>query len=286
MDYVKKIEDSLKFIENNLSKNITLDILAENAHFSRFHFHRIFHAVTGKSVMEYIRQRKLENSVNELMHSDRDIIDIGMEAGFEYQQSYTRAFKNEFGFTPAECRTSKRKIEMLVKPKRLGYLINNAKPCFISEPEIIEIPEFNVVGIEGFTTIEKEKKGDSAVFKLWNMLLKRKHEINNRAYPETFIGICTSNMICENYIGFAACCKVNSICSIPKDMAARTIPACRYAKFIHSGSEKESYDSFDYIFGSWLINSGYEFANNVDMILTFDEKHKKSEILIPIKCIR
>lgn len=54
MDYVKKIEEALKFIDDNLEENITLDVLAQNAHCSKFHFHRIFHAIVGQSVMEYI----------------------------------------------------------------------------------------------------------------------------------------------------------------------------------------------------------------------------------------
>lgn len=283
MDYIKKIEDSLNFIEDNLDENITLDVLARKAYCSRFHFHRIFKATVGQSVMEYIRQKKLVRSVNELLYSDRSIIDIAMEAGFEYQQSYTRAFKHAFGFTPAECRSNRRIIEMLVKPKRLGYLVNNAKPDFISKPEFIEIPEFNIVGIEGVTTIEKEKEGDSVVYKLWHELLERKEEINNRLYPKTFMGISTSDMAFENYIGYIACCEVDTICNIPRGMVAKTISTCKYAKFIHLGSAKQGYDSFDYIFGAWLINSGYELANDVDMILTSDESHEKLEILIPIK---
>lgn len=286
MNYIKKIEESLKFIEDNLDENITLDVLAENAHCSKFHFHRIFHATVGQSVMEYIRQKKLVRSVNQLLYSDRSIIDIGMEAGFEYQQSYTRAFKHIFGFTPAECRNNKRIIEMLVKPKRLGYLVNNAKPDFISDPEFIEIPEFNIIGMEGVTTIEKEKEGNSVVFELWRQLLERKDEIHNRMHSETFIGICTSDMLCEDYIGYIACCEVDTICTIPKGMVAKTIPACKYAKFTHLGSVEEGYDSFDYIFGAWLINSEYELANDVDMILTSHEGNdnkKKLEILVPIK---
>lgn len=284
MDYIKKIEASLKFIEDNLDKNITLDTLARNAYCSRFHFHRIFKAVVGQSVMEYIRHKKLVRSVNELLYSNRSIIDIALEAGFEYQQSYTRAFKQAFGFTPAECHgNNRRAIEMLIKPKRLGYLVNSVKPDFISDPEFIESPKFNIVGIEGMTTLQNERIGDSVVPKLWCELFERRKEIFSRIDNETLMGISTSDMMCENYINYIACCEVEHICNIPRGMIAKTIPESRYARFIHSGSEKESYDSFDYVFGAWLINSGCELANDIDIIFRADEAHKRHEFLIPIK---
>lgn len=283
MDYIKKIEASLNFIEDNLDKNITLDTLSRNAYCSRFHFHRIFKAVVGQSVMEYIRHKKLVRSVNELLYSNRSIIDIALEAGFEYQQSYTRAFKQAFGFTPAECHSNRRAIEMLIKPKRLGYLVNSVKPDFISEPEFIEIPKFNIVGLEGVTTLENEKIGDSIVDKLWCELSRRQEEIMNRPQSKNFIGISTSDMMSENYIGYIACYEVKHICNIPSGMIAKTIPKSRYAKFIHSGTSKQSYDSIDYIFGAWIINSGYELANDIDMIFKSDEAHEKLEILVPIK---
>lgn len=283
MNYINMIQNSLKFIESNLDEDINLNVLAQNAHCSKFHFHRIFNAVVGQSVMEYIRQKRLVRSVNELLYSDRNIIDIGMEAGFEYQQSYTRAFKRSFGFTPAECRNNKRKIEMIVKPKRLGYLINNVKPDFISEPEFIKIPEFSIVGVEDITTLEDEKECDFTVNELWHKFLKREDEIDNKVNSKEFIGICTSNMMNENYISYIAGFRVKNICSIPAKMTIKTIPACRYARFIHSGSKEDGYKSFDYIFGAWIINSGYELANDIDMILMSDEIYKKREILIPIK---
>jgi AraC-like DNA-binding protein len=104
MEHLDQIQRAIDFIENNLGNDISVDDIAREAAFSRWHFQIVFSSAIGETVKEYIRKRRLSNSLNLLKLTDQRLIDISLEAGFESQEAYTRAFKNQFGITPGEYR--------------------------------------------------------------------------------------------------------------------------------------------------------------------------------------
>ncbi|MHA6529288.1 helix-turn-helix transcriptional regulator [Paenibacillus sp. BAC0078] len=67
---------------------------AQEAGFSKFHFHRIFQKYVGKSVAEFIRLRRLSSSAQLLLYSDERILDIALHYGFESQEAFTRALRD------------------------------------------------------------------------------------------------------------------------------------------------------------------------------------------------
>ncbi|MFD1927603.1 helix-turn-helix domain-containing protein [Sporosarcina siberiensis] len=109
-DHEKAIQKSLNFIERHLTDKLQLHLLAEQAGYSRFHFQRIFRKIIGKSIAEYIRERRLTQSARILITSDQRIIDIAMTYRFNSQESFTRAFKKVYDITPGHYRKLLRKI--------------------------------------------------------------------------------------------------------------------------------------------------------------------------------
>jgi len=104
MDYHSKVGDSLKYIEENLNGKIDLDDLAKRAYLSKYHYHRIFHKVSGESVTRYITRRRMEKAAGELAQTDRPIIDIALEYQYASQESFSRAFLKIHGLTPGRYR--------------------------------------------------------------------------------------------------------------------------------------------------------------------------------------
>ena len=93
--YETQIQRSIDYIEEDVMEKQTRK-LARIAGFSESHFHRVFQALVGDTVMEYVRKRRLAQATYQLSHTDEKIIDIAFEHGFQSHETFTRAFKNCF----------------------------------------------------------------------------------------------------------------------------------------------------------------------------------------------
>jgi AraC-like DNA-binding protein len=103
-------EGILKDIENELKSDIRTDVLADKYSISSTHLQRLFKNEFGKNIGSYIRSRKIASSINEIKKTNLNILDIALEYGFGYEQSYIRAFKQQFGLTPGELRETNKSI--------------------------------------------------------------------------------------------------------------------------------------------------------------------------------
>ena len=103
--YQSRINKVLDFIELHLDQNLSLGELADVAAFSRFHFHRIFRAMMGDSVGQYVNRVRLERATRLLIyHPGKTITEIALECGFSSQATFARAFKTMFGISASEYR--------------------------------------------------------------------------------------------------------------------------------------------------------------------------------------
>lgn len=96
-DVVKKVID---YIENHLEKEINLDNISENAGYSKFHLNRIFTEYTGITIYQYLQRRRLTVAAEQLVCSDKPIMQIAFEAGYNTQQSFSFAFKQMYLYPP------------------------------------------------------------------------------------------------------------------------------------------------------------------------------------------
>jgi AraC family transcriptional regulator len=94
----------LVHIQDHLDEPLPLDELAGVASFSAWHFHRIFRGMVGESVKEHVRRLRLERAAQRLKASDRAVLDIALEAGYETHESFTRAFAAMFEASPSAFR--------------------------------------------------------------------------------------------------------------------------------------------------------------------------------------
>ena len=104
--YIERVLRVLVFIQQNLDTELSPTDLAAIAHFSPFHFHRIFQGLVGESVSQHIRRLRLERAAQRLKLTRQSILDIALEAGYEAHESFTRAFRATFGCAPREFRTA------------------------------------------------------------------------------------------------------------------------------------------------------------------------------------
>lgn len=89
-----------QFIEEHFTENITLDDISKSIGYSKYHLNRIFLKSTGKTIYQYIKERRLFEAANQLLNTDKSIVEIALDVGYTSQQSFTLAFKSVFKCTP------------------------------------------------------------------------------------------------------------------------------------------------------------------------------------------
>lgn len=101
------IQNSLDYIESNIMAPISAEELAKQAGFSLFHYYRLFQAAIGVPVMQYILRRRLLHAIYEI-YCGSSSVDAALKYGFGTYAGFYKAFRREFGCTPAmflkECR--------------------------------------------------------------------------------------------------------------------------------------------------------------------------------------
>jgi AraC family transcriptional regulator len=115
-----RIQNSIEFIENNLDKDFSLEDVAKASGFSISHLHKIFFAATGFSIRRYIRNRRLSNAAKQLLKTDRKIIDIAVDSGFNSHEVFTRAFIQLYGISPNNYRTNRKELLAFKKFELFG----------------------------------------------------------------------------------------------------------------------------------------------------------------------
>lgn len=109
MDMYERIQKSIDFIEGNLTEQISLNEVASKAYCSLSYFHNVFHFMTGISLKEYIRNRRMVSSAYELVNSNTKIINLAYKYQYETPESFTRAFTKMFGVTPSKYRKNNKR---------------------------------------------------------------------------------------------------------------------------------------------------------------------------------
>ena len=103
-DYSEQIRNVTQYIREHINEPLNREVLAEVAGFSVPHFHRVFTANTGESAASYVRRVRLERAGRKLRMGAVDITEVALAAGYDTHAAFSKAFKQQFGFSPSEFR--------------------------------------------------------------------------------------------------------------------------------------------------------------------------------------
>ena len=143
--YRELIQESLDYIEDNLTCEISAQELSERVGFSLFHYYRLFQTAVGLPVMQYILRRRLLSAIYEISCGSK-MIDVELRYGFETHAGFYKAFVREIGCTPAQY-VKQYKVK---KPYRIN----------IFKEEHIMVSHKKVTGILKAWGLEKETISD------------------------------------------------------------------------------------------------------------------------------
>jgi AraC family transcriptional regulator len=120
-EYTSRINRVIDYIENNIYEELSLETLARVANFSRFHFHRIFGAMVGETLNQFIQRVRVEKAAIQLVtNPKKSITDIAFDCGFSGSAPFSRVFRETFKMSPSQWRSLKYKQEEDSKIRKTG----------------------------------------------------------------------------------------------------------------------------------------------------------------------
>lgn len=284
-DLIKRMHRAVVFIEDHLDDDFKLTEASAVACYSHYHFLRTFLSLTGLTIGLYIRRRRLTKAADTLISTNKKIIEIALESGFESQATFSRAFKSMFSKTPATFRREGTKSPFRGQPVITEAYINHLKIGAVTmKPRFTHKDKFVVIGM-GQDAPAGTNMGD-----LWDKFLPEKHKIERVCGKEAY-GICYAAQEKETYpdsFHYTAALPVRDDAPIPDGMEKIAIERHEYAVFTHRGPVSDISKTNDYIWKTWLPQSGYEPANSPDFEL-YDERFKADDadsefdIYVPIQ---
>lgn len=291
MDYRKALEKAVIYIESHLGSDIKVENVARAAGYSYYHLNRQFTAILGESVGSYIKKRRLADASKKLLYTDRKIIDIAMENGFDSPEAFSRAFKAIYKVSPQAYRKNRLDTFMGSKERLDTGLLDHLASNITVHPKIMELTEIKVAGLRGETTLRDNRLRD-----LWNRANSLYKEIPNRIPGGRAFGICEAcaehtlyTMNDDMLFTEVAGIEVSSFDGLKEPFAEKIIPGGRYAVFTHRGTLQMLPQTFDYIWGTWFLSTKEELDWREDFelyderFLGYDHPDSEVDLYIPIR---
>lgn len=291
LSYYINLQKAIDYIEDNLESDVELEQIAKVAGYSISHFYRVFGAIVGCSVKEYVRRRKLSKAVFDVVTTKRSITEIAFEYGFESHEVFTRTFKLAYGAPPISFRKAHVEPKLFEKANLLS--INNESRMIKLKPEIICKDEKLLLGINRKIN-QSENIKHGLLSKVKNEFMKMVNILENRVNAEVYYAAYDYDPVDINKedeeinYTYYYCVEVSKCDTIPEGMVKKVIPQAKYAVFTYDtrndtlNGEKLAQSVYDYIDGIWLPNSGFELAETSDYEV-INEKENRIDYYISIK---
>ncbi|MDR7307250.1 AraC family transcriptional regulator [Rhodoferax saidenbachensis] len=103
-DYQDRLSRVTAYIHDHLAEDLGLDQLAEVAHLSPYHWHRVYHALNGETIAATIRRLRLHRASGYLANTQLLVAQVARKCGYPNVQSFTRAFGAAYGMGPTQYR--------------------------------------------------------------------------------------------------------------------------------------------------------------------------------------
>ncbi|WP_434950505.1 AraC family transcriptional regulator [Shewanella sp. HL-SH4] len=276
-EYQIRIDRVLQYIEANLTDSISLTEVAKVSYFSPYHFHRIFSAIMGETVNDYIGRRKLERAANMLIfNTELSITQVALDCGFSSSANFSKAVKLYFGFSPSEIRNPDKvkdsKIGKIYRkygkvfcpadlyPSRItNEVMNNANVKDINmKVEVKDFVSQRVCMLSSARGYQPE-----SIFATWDKLIEWaanngiKHDEQQRfafAYDNPTV---TPVDKCR----YDAAIVIADSLDVNSPFTTTEIPEGKYAVVYFKGAPEEAIQAQLSLYSDWLPNSGFEPDN-------------------------
>ncbi len=275
--YRARIQRVLEYIEERLPDRLTLAEVAAVSHFSEYHFHRIFTALLGETVNDYIARRRLERAVNKLIFQpELPITRVALEGGFSSSANFSKAVRLHFGFSPSEIRDPTRiknskigklqsKYGKAFKPSDLypdsittEVMNTNKEKDLIMNVEIRELASMPVCTLTSDGGYNPE-----AIYETWDRLIRWAENNGIKAAEQSRFALAFDNPAITpvDKCRYTAAIVIPESLQVPEPLSSAEIPAGKYAVLYFKGTPEETLAAQLGIYSEWFPDSGFEPDN-------------------------
>ena len=280
MDWIDRLNEAVRYIDDNLTGEIEYEKLGQIACCSAYHFQRMFNYIAGVPLSAYIRRRRMSLAAVDIQGGEAKIIDVAAKYGYASPTAFNRAFQSVHGVSPSAVRGEgvaiksfpPITIKVTVKGvEEMNYRIETRKA-------------FRIVG-KSFPLSREIERNFAEVPQMWQgavedgTIEKIVSLMNGEPRGVLGVSVCTDGEEWRYYIA------VSSAAEIDDALEEYVVPGCTWAVFPGSGTGKSIQELEGRIVTEWLPTSGYEFTNGPDIEVYFEPNPENTayEVWIPVR---
>lgn len=275
-EYLKRINFVLDFIEMNLSENLSLERLSKKAHYSSYHFHRVFSTVVGERVSEFVNRKRVERIASVLLvEQNIPLRNLAYKYGFNNDNSFSRAFKKYYGISPTRFKSEGKKTlsKIGIEPFSSGkYIcsIDNIKQWIEMNAQIIikELSEIKLASISHIGEFDK-------IGNMYQRLMEWGHQkkvLTTSDFKAITIYHDNPNVTQTSKLRFSACVTINESINADGEIRQLTLQKGMYAVGHFEIKAEEIPKAWESMC-IWVIENGYEFRDG-DYFEMYHNDHK------------
>ncbi|MDA8223477.1 AraC family transcriptional regulator [Desulfosporosinus sp.] len=282
MDWLDAMNRAVDYLEANITEKLDIEKVAKIALSSPFHFQRMYHMMTGVTIAEYMRRRRLTLAAQDIL-SGKKVIDVAYRYGYETPEAFTKAFGKMHGISPSAARELGANLKAYPK---LSFHISIKGDKDMN---------YKIVDKESFTVVGKQRRislvdGENfiQVPKFWDDCIEdgSYQWISSKAGKLGVLGIFMDFSKDEfNYIVGVEEIKE----TLPKGYVSATIPAATWAVFESVGALPEALmDIIRRVYSEWFPATGNQHDLCTPGLEVYPEGDKHSpdyrcEYWVPVK---
>jgi len=251
------IKNTTDYIEDNLLEPLNLDNISENVNISKFHLLRIWKGATSTGIMEYVRRRRIAQTLGDLINQHTSIDFIASKYSFGSERTYNRVFKEEYDSTPAKWRRNPYPLKILDRFN--ADFLNCSGDGLVFLRSITVLPNFSIAGLKYKVDIEENMKFQTANKYGVDFFYNERLKIINSVNRDTYIGFTSVPDHTKIYTYYHPTLQINQNSIVPPHMLTKQVPAHKYGVFTYMGphrpeeiSSKTLYEITKFIFQKWM----------------------------------
>ncbi len=291
-EYVRRINRVMDFIETNLEHPLPLERLAEVALFSKYHFHRVFFARVGETPGQFIQRLRIEKAARLLLSNlERPVTEVALDCGFSDSAAFARAFSAVFGVSASEYRRRRKDPAGVMSNRNLGTVDGKQGKAADDEPRYGEricdtnrrndMPTLSMQPIpaEAVTVVDQAELtlayvrhtgpyfGDEQLFqRLFGTLYQwagPRDLVKRGETEEIIIYHDDPETVASEKLRISCCISVPPDTETSGEVGSMTLPAGRYAQARFRVDATQFAGAWNWVFGVWLPQSGYQPADGL-----------------------